>query len=136
MPKLLVGTRCDLQLITTIYNTAYHSHSSTSFQTWVGNILLFINSYEPAGPKTHVVLRRLAELLLADLSNSSQPRVLVFGGLSGSGKSFTADQLLMKMFQMSHKTDWIQDLRRVRMCVCMLRRVWYIVYALLKLQHV
>lgn len=85
-----------------------------SFQTWVGNILLFINSYEPAGPPTHVVLRRLAERLLADLSNSSQPRVLVFGGLSGSGKSFTADQLLMKMFQMSHKTDWIQDLRRVR----------------------
>lgn len=39
---------------------------------------------------------------------------MIFGGLSGSGKSFTADQLLMKMFQMSHKTDWIQDLRRVR----------------------
>ena len=58
------------------------------------------------------MLRRLAENLLADLSNSTQPRVLVFGGLSGSGKSFTADQLLMKMFQMSHKTEWIQDLRR------------------------
>lgn len=72
-----------------------------------------MNSFEPAGPPTHVVLRRLAELLLADLSNSSEPRVLVFGGLSGSGKSFTADQLLVKMFQMSHKTDWIQDLRRV-----------------------
>ena len=61
-----------------------------------------------------MVLRRLAEKLLADLAVSSEPKVLVFGGLSGSGKSFTADQLLMKMFQMSHKTDWIQDLRRVR----------------------
>lgn len=82
----------------------------------MGNILLFINSYEPAGPPAHVVLRKLAERLLADLSNSnsSQPRVMVFGGLSGSGKSFTADQLLMKMFQMSHKTDWIQDLRKVQ----------------------
>lgn len=83
----------------------------------MGNSLLFINSYEPAGPSTNLVLRRLVERLLADLSDSrlsSQPRVLIFGGLSGSGKSFTADQLLMKMFQMSHKTDWIQDLRRVR----------------------
>ena len=80
----------------------------------MGNILLFINSYEPAGPPTHVVLRRLAEKLLEDLAISGDHKVLVFGGLSGSGKSSTADQLLMKMFQMSHKTDWLQDLRRVR----------------------
>ena len=79
----------------------------------MGNILLFINPYVPAGPPTHVVLYRLAELLLADLSNPSEPRVLVFGGLSGSGKSFNADQVLMKVFQMAHKTEWLQDLRKV-----------------------
>ena len=74
---------------------------------------MFINPYEPAGSPTHVALRRLAELMLADLSNSREPRVLVFGGLSGSGKSFTADQLLVKIFQMTKKSDWLQDLRKV-----------------------
>ena len=31
-------------------------------------------------------------------------------GASGAGKSFNADQLLVKMFQTAHKTDWLQDL--------------------------
>ena len=35
-------------------------------------------------------------------------------GASGAGKSFNADQLLVKMFQTAHKTDWLQDLRKVR----------------------
>ena len=83
-------------------------------QSWVGNILLFVNPHEPAGPATHVVLSRFTELLLADLSTSTEPKVLVFGGLSGSGKSFNADHLLMKMFQMAEKSDWLLDLRKVR----------------------
>ena len=35
-------------------------------------------------------------------------------GACGAGKSFTADQLLVKMFQTAHRTDWLQDLRKVR----------------------
>ena len=35
-------------------------------------------------------------------------------GASGAGKSFTADQLLVKMFQTAHRTDWLQDLRKVQ----------------------
>ena len=33
--------------------------------------------------------------------------------MSGSGKTFTANQLLAKMFHFAHKSDWLQDLRRV-----------------------
>lgn len=83
-------------------------------QSWVGNILLFVNPYEQAGPSTHVVLSRLAELLLADMPSFRESRVLVFGGLSGSGKTFNADHLLMKMYQLADKTDWLLDLRKVR----------------------
>jgi len=81
----------------------------------VGNILLFLNPYEPASPSTHVVLSRLAEMVLTDVPSSScESRALVFGGLLGSGKSFNADHLLMKMFQIAEKTDWLLDLRKVR----------------------
>ena len=72
-----------------------------------------MNPYEPPGQLTHGVLRHLAELVLSELSEGRQPTAVVFNGVSGSGKSFTADQLLVKMFQIAHKTDWLQDLRKV-----------------------
>lgn len=82
-------------------------------QTWVGNLLLFVNGYQPAGPSTHVVLTRLAQMLLTDTPAFRESRVLVFSGLSGSGKSFNADHVLMKLFHMAEKTEWLLDLRKV-----------------------
>ena len=35
-------------------------------------------------------------------------------GMSGSGKSFTADRLIVKMFSNSMKSDWLQDIRKVQ----------------------
>ena len=47
-------------------------------------------------------------------------------GACGSGKSFTADQLLVKMFQNTQRTDWLQDIRKVNYyiitAVCMYTR--------------
>ena len=37
-----------------------------------------------------------------------------FSGMSGSGKSFTADRLIVKMFADSTKSEWLQDIRKVR----------------------
>ena len=47
-------------------------------QTWVGPVLLFINPYEPPGPAMHTGLRQLAQTLLTELSESKQPRALIF----------------------------------------------------------
>ena len=41
------------------------------------------------------------------------PSPLFSSGVSGSGKSFTSDQLLVKMFQNTQRTDWLQDIRKV-----------------------
>lgn len=43
-------------------------------------------------------------LLLSSLSSR---------GCSGSGKTFTVDRLIIKMFSSSAKSDWLQDLRKV-----------------------
>ena len=84
-------------------------------QTWVGPILLCVNPFEPPSAVTLSVLRDLVERLLSGLAEGSgQQRsvALVFSGMCGSGKSFTADQLLVKVFQTAHKTEWLQDLRK------------------------
>ncbi|XP_064406654.1 unconventional myosin-IXb-like [Halichondria panicea] len=78
--------------------------------TWVGPVLLAVNSFEAPSPTTHAVLKRLVENVLSELS--SKPRALLFNGLSGAGKTFTADQVLLKMFQTAHKSDWLQNLRK------------------------
>ena len=48
---------------------------------------------------------------MSDLS--VEPRALIFTGVLGSGKTFTADQVLLKMFQTARKSDWLQNLRKV-----------------------
>ncbi len=80
-------------------------------QTWVGPVLLAVNSFETPSPATQTVLKQLVESVLASLS--STPRALLFNGVSGSGKTFTADQVLLKMFQTARKSDWLQNLRKV-----------------------
>lgn len=37
----------------------------------------------------------------------------MFSGKSGSGKTFTADRLMVKMLARSTKSEWIQDIRKV-----------------------
>ncbi len=101
-----------------------HTHTHTHTQTWVGPVLLAVNSFEAPSPTTHAVLKRLVENVLSELS--SKPRALLFNGLSGAGKTFTADQVLLKMFQTAHKSDWLQNLRKVHSvftCVCTCLRV-------------
>ena len=34
-------------------------------------------------------------------------------GVSGSGKTFTCDRLIIKMFSESAKSEWLQDIRKV-----------------------
>lgn len=80
--------------------------------SWIGPILLCTNAYEPPSTAMHAVLKKLVFMLMSDLSDSERPRTLVLSGVSGSGKTFTANQLLAKMFHFAHKTDWLQDLRR------------------------
>ena len=79
----------------------------------MGPVLLCVNSFEPPGPQTHAVLHRLTSVVLSEVAQSKESRALVFGGVSGSGKTFTADQLLLKMFQTAVKSDWLQNLRKV-----------------------
>ena len=85
----------------------------------MGPALLCVNPFEAPSAVTLSVLRQLVEHLLSGLaegsdhnSNSSRSVALVFSGVCGSGKSFTADQLLLKIFQTVQKTDWLQDLRK------------------------
>ena len=40
-----------------------------------------------------------------------------FSGVCGSGKSFTADRLLLEMFQNTKRTDWLQDIRKVMIII-------------------
>lgn len=37
----------------------------------------------------------------------------MFSGMCGAGKTFTADQVLLKLFQTAQKSDWLQNLRKV-----------------------
>ena len=76
-------------------------------------MLIAVNPFESPGSALTGVLGRLVEQLLRELTDSAQSRALVFTGACGSGKSFIADQLLVKMFHSTHKTDWLQDLRKV-----------------------
>lgn len=80
--------------------------------TWIGPVLLCINPYEAPGPAMHSVLKQLCERILQDMASDRRPRALIFNGACGSGKSFTADQLLVKMFQNTQRTDWLQDIRK------------------------
>ncbi len=41
-------------------------------------MLLCVNPYEPPSPAMHMVLRRLAQTLLAELAETKQPRALIF----------------------------------------------------------
>ena len=84
-------------------------------QTWMGPVLLCVNSFEAPSAVTLSVLRQLVQQLLSGLAEGSDRHrslALVFSGVCGSGKSFTADQLLLKVFQTVQKTDWLQDLRK------------------------
>ena len=40
--------------------------------------------------------------------------LFVYSGTSGSGKTFTCDRLIIKMFAESSKSEWLQDIRKVR----------------------
>lgn len=78
-------------------------------------MLLCVNPFEAPSAVTLSVLRRLVQHLLSVLAESSgehRSTALVFSGICGSGKSFTADQLLVKVFQTVQKTEWLQDLRK------------------------
>ena len=81
----------------------------------MGPALLCVNPFEPPSAVTFSVLRELVQKLLSELaeaSNGHKSVGLVFSGMCGSGKSFTADQLLVKIFQTVQKTEWLQDLRK------------------------
>jgi myosin heavy subunit len=80
---------------------------------WIGPVLLCINPFEAPGPAMHSVLKQLCERILQDMASDLQPRAVIFHGPCGSGKTFTADQLLVKMFQNTQRTDWLQDIRKV-----------------------
>ena len=85
------------------------------FQTWMGPVLLCVNPFEAPSAVTLSILRQLVQQLLSGLAEGSERHrsvALVFSGVCGSGKSFTADQLLLKVFQTVQKTDWLQDLRK------------------------
>ena len=74
-----------------------------------------MNPFEPPSAVTFSVLRELVQKLLSELAEGSSEHKsvgLVFSGVCGSGKSFTADQLLVKVFQTVQKTEWLQDLRK------------------------
>ena len=43
---------------------------------------------------------------------------LTYSGMSGSGKTFTCDRLIIKMFSESTKSEWLQDIRKVFTCAC------------------
>lgn len=47
-------------------------------QTWIGPMLLCVNPFEPPSPAMHVVLRKQAQTLLLELSESQQSRALIF----------------------------------------------------------
>jgi myosin heavy subunit len=79
---------------------------------WIGPVLLCINPFEAPGPAMHSVLKQLCERILQDMASDLQPRAVIFHGPCGSGKTFTADQLLVKMFQNTQRTDWLQDIRK------------------------
>ena len=81
----------------------------------MGPALLCVNPFEPPSAVTLSVLRELVQRLLSELAEGSSGHKsvgLVFSGVCGSGKSFTADQLLVKVFQTVQKTEWLQDLRK------------------------
>jgi hypothetical protein len=81
----------------------------------MGPALLCVNPFEPPSAVTLSVLRDLVQKLLSELAEGSSVHKsvgLVFSGVCGSGKSFTADQLLVKVFQTVQKTEWLQDLRK------------------------
>ena len=81
----------------------------------MGPALLCVNPFEPPSAVTLSVLRELVQKLLSELAEGSSAHKsvgLVFSGICGSGKSFTADQLLVKVFQTVQKTEWLQDLRK------------------------
>ena len=81
----------------------------------MGSELLCVNSFEPPSAVTLSVLRQLVQNLLSELAEGGRQfrsAALVFSGICGSGKSFTADQFLVKVFQTVQKTDWLQDLRK------------------------
>jgi dachs protein len=80
--------------------------------TWIGPVLLCINPFEAPGPAVHAVLKHLCEQVLQEMANDQLPRALIFNGVCGSGKSFTADRLLLEMFQNTKRTDWLQDIRK------------------------
>ena len=82
----------------------------------MGPVLLCVNPFEPPSAVTFSVLRQLVQQLLSELAEASiggqKSVALVFSGVCGSGKSFAADQLLVKVFQTVQKTEWLQDLRK------------------------
>lgn len=81
----------------------------------MGPSLLCVNPFEPPSAVTFSVLRELVQKLLSELAEAGSGHKsvsLVFSGVCGSGKSFTADQLLVKIFQTVQKTEWLQDLRK------------------------
>ena len=75
-------------------------------------MLLCVNPFEAPSAVTLSVLRQLVHSLLSELAEGGRSISLVFSGICGSGKSFTADQLLVKVFQTVQKTEWLQDLRK------------------------
>ena len=80
--------------------------------TWVGSVLLFINAFETPSTAAQSVLQKLAKMLVDDAPDGRDRRSLIFSGVGGSGKTFTADRLLMKLFTITKKSDWFQDLRK------------------------
>lgn len=95
-----------------ILKSLQQSFNEGNCYTWAGPVLIAVNPFESPGSALTGVLGRLVEQLLRELTDSAQSRALVFTGACGSGKSFIADQLLVKMFHSTHKTDWLQDLRK------------------------
>ncbi|XP_019849259.1 PREDICTED: unconventional myosin-IXa-like [Amphimedon queenslandica] len=80
--------------------------------TWIGPILLCVNAFENPSSSMMATLQSVGEKVLEELSQSRRSRSIIFSGMSGSGKSFTADRLIVKMFSNSMKSDWLQDIRK------------------------
>ena len=57
---------------------------------------------------------RMCELRVCEGMCICYSLAMVFhcSGVGGSGKTFTADRLLMKLFTITKKSDWFQDLRK------------------------